>query len=424
MHHFTYQDGCLHCEGVNLEQIADEVGTPCYVYSSATLVRHARVIASAFEGQNCLIAYSVKSNGNLGVLSTLAQEGCGADVVSGGELQRAMRAGIPADRIVFSGVGKTAEEMRLALQAGIHQFNVESAAELRRLSEVATMLGTDAPVAIRVNPDVAAGGHPNISTGKKGDKFGVPWSDAEDLYAEAATLPGIKVVGVDVHIGSQIGDLVPMRAAFEKVVGLTKRLRDAGHEISRIDLGGGLGIPYKEDDAPAPPSDYAAMIADVTQDLGVQVILEPGRVITGNAGVMLSTVLYEKAAPETDFLIIDAGMNDLMRPALYDAHHDILPIKQAGAGAERKTYDVVGPICESTDKFAKARELTALRPGQRIAFMSAGAYGAVLSSTYNARPLVPEVLVNGSSFDVVRRRPEFEEMIALEKVPDWLTQKA
>ncbi|WP_348763326.1 diaminopimelate decarboxylase [Hyphomonas atlantica] len=424
MHHFTYQDGCLHCEGVNLEQIADEVGTPCYVYSSATLVRHARVIASAFEGQDCLIAYSVKSNGNLGVLSTLAQEGCGADVVSGGELQRAMRAGIPADRIVFSGVGKTAEEMRLALQAGIHQFNVESAAELRRQSEVATMLGTDAPVAIRVNPDVAAGGHPNISTGKKGDKFGVPWSDAEDLYAEAATLPGIKVVGVDVHIGSQIGDLVPMRAAFEKVVGLTKRLRDAGHEISRIDLGGGLGIPYKEDDAPAPPSDYAAMIADVTQDLGVQVILEPGRVITGNAGVMLSTVLYEKAAPETDFLIIDAGMNDLMRPALYDAHHDILPIKQAGAGAERKTYDVVGPICESTDKFAKARELTALRPGQRIAFMSAGAYGAVLSSTYNARPLVPEVLVNGSSFDVVRRRPEFEEMIALEKVPDWLTQKA
>ncbi|WP_370172435.1 MULTISPECIES: diaminopimelate decarboxylase [Hyphomonas] len=424
MHHFTYQDGCLHCEGVNLEQIADEVGTPCYVYSSATLVRHARVIASAFEGQDCLIAYSVKSNGNLGVLSTLAQEGCGADVVSGGELQRAMRAGIPADRIVFSGVGKTAEEMRLALQAGIHQFNVESAAELRRLSEVATMLGTDAPVAIRVNPDVAAGGHPNISTGKKGDKFGVPWSDAEDLYAEAATLPGIKVVGVDVHIGSQIGDLVPMRAAFEKVVGLTKRLRDAGHEISRIDLGGGLGIPYKEDDAPAPPSDYAAMIADVTQDLGVQVILEPGRVITGNAGVMLSTVLYEKAAPETDFLIIDAGMNDLMRPALYDAHHDILPIKQAGAGAERKTYDVVGPICESTDKFAKARELTALRPGQRIAFMSAGAYGAVLSSTYNARPLVPEVLVNGSSFYVVRRRPEFEEMIALEKVPDWLTQKA
>ena len=424
MHHFTYQDGSLHCEGVNLNQIADEVGTPCYVYSSATLVRHARVIASAFEGQDCLIAYSVKSNGNLGVLSTLAQEGCGADVVSGGELQRALRAGIPADRIVFSGVGKTAEEMQLALRAGIHQFNVESAAELRRLSEVASLTGTEAPVAIRVNPDVAAGGHPNISTGKKGDKFGVPWSDAEDLYAEAATLPGIRVVGVDVHIGSQIGDLVPMRAAFEKVVGLAKRLRESGHDIRRIDLGGGLGIPYRDSDAPAPPSDYAAMIAEVTQDLGVQVILEPGRVITGNAGVLLSTALYEKAAPDTNFLIIDAGMNDLMRPALYDAHHDILPLAQAGAGAERKTYDVVGPICESTDKFAKAREMTAVRPGQRIAFMSAGAYGAVLSSSYNARPLVPEVLVNGSSFDIVRRRPDFEEMIALEKVPDWLTQTA
>ena len=424
MHHFTYQDGSLHCEGVNLNQIADEVGTPCYVYSSATLVRHARVIASAFEGQDCLIAYSVKSNGNLGVLSTLAQEGCGADVVSGGELQRALRAGIPAERIVFSGVGKTAEEMQLALRAGIHQFNVESAAELRRLSEVASLTGTEAPVAIRVNPDVAAGGHPNISTGKKGDKFGVPWSDAEGLYAEAATLPGIRVVGVDVHIGSQIDDLVPMRAAFEKVVGLAKRLRESGHDIRRIDLGGGLGIPYRDSDSPAPPSDYAAMIAEVTQDLGVQVILEPGRVITGNAGVLLSTALYEKAAPDTNFLIIDAGMNDLMRPALYDAHHDILPLAQAGAGAERKTYDVVGPICESTDKFAKAREMTAVRPGQRIAFMSAGAYGAVLSSSYNARPLVPEVLVNGSSFDIVRRRPDFEEMIALEKVPDWLTQTA
>ena len=424
MHHFTYQDGTLHCEGVDLNRIADEVGTPCYVYSTATLVRHARVIAAAFEGQDCLIAYSVKSNGNIGVLSTLAREGCGADVVSGGELQRALHAGIPAERIVFSGVGKTASEMRLALNAGIHQFNVESAAELRRLSEVASLTGVDAPVAIRVNPDVAAGGHPNISTGKKGDKFGVPWSDAEDLYAEAATLPGIKVVGVDVHIGSQIGDLVPMRAAFEKVVGLARRLRQAGHDIRRIDLGGGLGIPYRDGDAPAPPSDYAAMIADVTQDLGVQVILEPGRVITGNAGVLLSTVLYEKQAPDTEFLIIDAGMNDLIRPALYDAHLDILPLTQAGAGAERKTYDVVGPICESTDKFAKAREMTALRPVQRIAFMSAGAYGAVLSSTYNTRPLVPEVLVNGTSFDIIRRRPDFEEMIALEKVPDWLTQTA
>ena len=424
MHHFTYKDGRLHCEDVDLNRIADEVGTPCYVYSSATLVRHAGVIASAFEGQDCLIAFSVKSNGNIGVLSTLAREGCGADVVSGGELQRALKAGIPASKIVFSGVGKTAEEMRLALQAGIHQFNVESAGELRRLSEVATMNNLEAPIAIRVNPDVAAGGHPNISTGKKGDKFGVPWSDAEPLYAEAASLPGIRVVGVDVHIGSQIGDLVPMRAAFEKVIGLTRRLREAGHDIQRLDLGGGLGIPYKAGDDPAPPSAYAAMIAEVTAGMGLQVILEPGRVISGNAGVMLSTVLYEKQAPDTNFLIIDAGMNDLIRPALYDAHHDILPLDESGADADRKTYDVVGPICESTDKFAKSRDLSALQPGQRIAFMSAGAYGAVLSSTYNARPLVPEVLVNGASFDIIRRRPDFEEMIALEKVPDWLTPTA
>ncbi|KCZ50298.1 diaminopimelate decarboxylase [Hyphomonas pacifica] len=424
MHHFTYKDGRLHCEDVDLNRIADEVGTPCYVYSSATLVRHAGVIASAFEGQDCLIAFSVKSNGNIGVLSTLAREGCGADVVSGGELQRALKAGIPAGKIVFSGVGKTAEEMRLAMQAGIHQFNVESAGELRRLSEVATMNNLEAPIAIRVNPDVAAGGHPNISTGKKGDKFGVPWSDAEALYTEAANLPGIRVVGVDVHIGSQIGDLVPMRAAFEKVIGLTRRLREAGHDIQRIDLGGGLGIPYKASDDPAPPSAYAAMIAEVTEGMGLQVILEPGRVISGNAGVMLSTVLYEKQAPDTNFLIIDAGMNDLIRPALYDAHHDIMPLEESGAGVDRKTYDVVGPICESTDKFAKNRELPALRPGQRIAFMSAGAYGAVLSSTYNARPLVPEVLVNGASFDIIRRRPDFEEMIALEKVPDWLTPTA
>ena len=424
MHHFTYQDGRLHCEGVDLGRIADEVGTPCYVYSSATLVRHARVIAAAFEGQDCLIAFSVKSNGNLGVLSTLAREGCGADVVSGGELQRALRAGITPDRIVFSGVGKTAEEMHLALEAGIHQFNVESAGELRRLSEVASLTGRTAPIAIRVNPDVAAGGHPNISTGKKGDKFGVPWSEAEGLYAEAGTLPGINVVGVDVHIGSQIGDLVPMRAAFEKVVGLAKRLRDAGHNIRRIDLGGGLGIPYKAGDEPAPPSAYAAMIADVTADLGVQVILEPGRVITGNAGVLLTTILYEKDAPDRTFLIVDAGMNDLMRPALYDAHHDIQPLDETGAGTETKTYDIVGPICESTDKFASGRNMPAVGPGQRLAFMSAGAYGAVLSSSYNARPLVPEVLVKEASFDIVRRRPDFEEMISLEKVPDWLTQTA
>jgi diaminopimelate decarboxylase len=424
MHHFNYSGGRLHCEGVNLDTLAAEVGTPCYVYSSATLVRHARVISNAFEGQRVLVAYSVKANGNLAVLATLAGEGCGADVVSGGELLRARKAGIPASRIVFSGVGKTAAEMALGLEQGIHQFNVESAGELRLLSAVAARLGKTAQVALRVNPDVAAGGHPNISTGKSGDKFGVPWGEAEALYAEAARLPGISAVGVDVHIGSQIGDLAPMRAAFEKVVSLALRLRGQGHDIRRIDVGGGLAIPYKEGDAPAAPSAYAAMIAEVTGNHGFEVILEPGRVIAGNAGVLLTTALYEKQAPDRTFLIIDAGMNDLIRPALYGAHHDIVPLAEPAAGHPKKTYDVVGPICESTDKFAAGRVLPEVAPGERLAFMSAGAYGAVLSSAYNARPLVPEVLVDGDRYEIVRRRPSFEEMVGLEKVPEWLTTVA
>jgi diaminopimelate decarboxylase len=422
MHHFNYTSGRLHCEGVDLAAIADAVGTPCYVYSSATLTRHARVIASAFEGQDCLIAYSVKANGNLAVLRTLAGEGCGADVVSGGELHRALLAGIAPDRIVFSGVGKTAEEMAFALKTGIHQFNVESAGELQRLSDVASGLGLSAPIALRVNPDVAAGGHPNISTGKQGDKFGVAWAEAEALYAKAGDLPGINVVGVDVHIGSQIGDLAPMRAAFEKTVGLAKRLREQGHTISRIDVGGGLGIPYQASDAPAPPNEYAAMIAEVTAGLGVQVILEPGRVIAGNAGIMLTEVLYLKQAPDRTFLIVDAGMNDLMRPALYDAHHDVLPVTEPSETTEQAAYDIVGPICESTDKFASARAMPVAKAGDRLAFMSAGAYGAVLSSTYNARPLVAEVLVKDNAYAVVRRRPSFEEMTELEHVPDWLSK--
>lgn len=424
MHHFNYSGGRLHCEGVDLDALAAEVGTPCYVYSSATLVRHARVISNAFEGQRVLVAYSVKANGNLAVLATLAGEGCGADVVSGGELLRARKAGIPASRIVFSGVGKTAAEMALGLEQGIHQFNVESAGELRLLSEVASRLGKTAPVALRVNPDVAAGGHPNISTGKSGDKFGVPWGDAEALYAEAARLPGISAVGVDVHIGSQIGDLAPMRAAFEKVVSLALRLRGQGHDIRRIDVGGGLAIPYKEGDSPAAPSAYAAMIAEVTGNHGFEVILEPGRVIAGNAGVLLTTALYEKQAPDRTFLIVDAGMNDLIRPALYGAHHDIVPLAEPAAGHPKRTYDVVGPICESTDKFAAGRVLPEVVPGERLAFMSAGAYGAVLSSSYNARPLVPEILVDGDRYEIVRRRPSFEEMVGLEKVPEWLTTVA
>ncbi len=414
-------NGCLHCEGVDLNEIADQVGTPVYIYSTATLRRHARVIAAAFDGMECLIAYSVKANGNLAVLKTLASEGCGADVVSGGELKRALAAGIPAERIVFSGVGKTRDEMALGLKTGIHQFNVESGAELIALSDVAMNLGQVAPVALRVNPDVAAGGHPNISTGKAGDKFGVPWADAPSLYDQMKSLPGVEAVGVDVHIGSQIGELAPMRAAFEKTIGLVKRLREDGHDLKRIDLGGGLGIPYQASDSPAPPSDYAQMIREVTEGLGLQVILEPGRVIAGNAGVMVSEVLYHKPAPDRTFLIIDAGMNDLMRPALYQAHHDILPLAEPGDATARTVYDIVGPICESTDKFAAQREMPAVAAGDRIAFMSSGAYGAVLSSQYNARPLVAEVLVDGDQFALVRRRPSFDEMIQLEQTPDWLT---
>ena len=421
MHHFNYVDGRLHCEDVDLSEIADQVGTPVYVYSTATLRRHAKVIAAAFDGMDCLIAYSVKANGNLAVLKTLASEGCGADVVSGGELRRALAAGIPAERIVFSGVGKTREEMALGLEMGIHQFNVESGAELIALSEVAMSMGKVAPVALRVNPDVAAGGHPNISTGKAGDKFGVPWADAPELYHQMKVLPGVEAVGVDVHIGSQIGELAPMRAAFEKTVGLVKFLRDAGHDLKRVDLGGGLGIPYQDSDSPAPPSDYAQMIREVTEGLGLQVILEPGRVIAGNAGVMVSEVLYHKPAPDRTFLIIDAGMNDLMRPALYQAHHDVLPLIEPGAETPRATYDIVGPICESTDKFAAQREMPDAPAGSRIAFMSSGAYGAVLASQYNARPLVAEVLVDGDQFALVRRRPSFDEMIQLEQMPDWLT---
>ena len=421
MHHFDYKADRLHCEDVDLGKIADEVGTPVYVYSTATLRRHAGVIAAAFADVDCLIAYSVKANGNLAVLATLAAEGCGADVVSGGEMLRALKSGIPPERIVFSGVGKTREEMQLGLEKGIHQFNIESGAELERLAAVASAMGKQAPIAIRVNPDVAAGGHPNISTGKQGDKFGVPWADAEALYARAGALEGIAVRGVDVHIGSQISDLKPMRKAFEKTVDLTRRLRAAGHKIDRIDLGGGLGIPYASSDSPATPAEYAAMVRDVVGDLPVQVILEPGRVIAGNAGVMVTEALYQKPAPDRTFLIVDAGMNDLMRPALYAAHHDILPLDKPIDGGERNTVDIVGPICESTDKFASGRELPAIKEGDRLAFLSAGAYGAVLSSQYNARPLVPEVLVDGANYAIVRRRPTFEEMTELEALPDWLS---
>jgi diaminopimelate decarboxylase len=422
MRHFDYQDGDLFAEDIPLARIAAEVGTPVYVYSTATFTRHYRVFADSFADTQALIAYSVKANSNIAVLATLAQQGAGADVVSGGELKRALTAGIPAEKIVFSGVGKTSAEMRDALEAGIRVFNVESLAELRVLNDVAIEMGKIAPIAFRVNPDVTAGGHAKISTGKKENKFGIAWSQAETAYAEAAALPGIEIVGVDVHIGSQIADLAPFEAAIVKVGGLIKRLRAAGHKIASFDIGGGLGIPYGNNAAtPPPPSEYAALVKRLTADLDVEMIFEPGRMIAGNSGVLLSKVLYVKRGEDRDFLIIDAAMNDLLRPALYDAYHDIEPVRQ-GDLEYMETYDVVGPICESGDTFTKGREMPKLESGDLVVLHSAGAYGAAQASQYNTRPLVPEVLVNGDKYAVIRKRPSVEDILKTESVPDWLTK--
>jgi len=422
MRHFDYQDGDMFAEEVPLARIAAEVGTPVYVYSTATFTRHYRVFADSFDDTNALIAYSVKANSNIAVLATLAQQGAGADVVSGGELKRALIAGIPAEKIVFSGVGKTSAEMRDALEAGIRVFNVESLAELRVLNDVAIEMGKTAPVAFRVNPDVTAGGHAKISTGKKENKFGIAWSQAETAYAEAAALPGIEIVGVDVHIGSQISDLAPFEAAIVKVGRLIKRLRAAGHKITSFDIGGGLGIPYGNNAVtPPPPSEYAALVKRLTADLDVEMIFEPGRMIAGNSGVLLSEVLYVKRGEDRDFLIIDAAMNDLLRPALYDAYHDIEPVRQ-GDLDRMETYDVVGPICESGDTFTKGREMPKLESGDLVVLHSAGAYGAAQASQYNTRPLVPEVLVKGDEYAVIRSRPSVEDILKTESVPDWLTK--
>ena len=420
MRHFDFKDGALHAEGVALSEIADEVGTPVYVYSSATLERHYRVFAEGLAGVNSLIAYSVKANSNIAVLQTLAKLGAGADVVSGGELARALIAGIPADRIVFSGVGKTRDEMAQALHAGIKMFNVESLPELYVLNEVALGLGTRAPMTFRVNPDVTAGGHEKISTGKKENKFGIAWSRAEEAYAEAANLPGIEVVGVDVHIGSQIDDLAPFEAAIQKVGALIERLRKAGHNIRVFDIGGGLGIPYGDNSrTPPPPSDYGALVRRLTSDLDVQMVFEPGRMIAGNSGVLLTKVLYVKEGEDRSFLIIDAAMNDLLRPALYDAFHDIEPVIAPGPDFDSATYDIVGPICESGDTFAKAREMPALEAGDLVVIHSAGAYGAAQSSQYNTRPLVPEVMVRGDQYRIIRERPRIEDILKTERLADW-----
>ena len=416
MHHFAYRDGRLFAEDVDLTALADEVGTPVYVYSEATLRRHFRVFADAFSGTDALVAYSVKANSNIAVLKVLASEGAGADVVSGGELARALRAGIEPQKIVFSGVGKSRDEIEAALDAGILQFNVESAPELSAIDAIAQAKKMKAPIALRVNPDVAAGGHKKISTGKKEDKFGVAWGEARNLYAAARTMNGIAVQGVDIHIGSQIDDLAPFEAAFNKVAGLIADLRTDGCTIDTLDLGGGLGIPYGEGSVPPHPDEYAALIKRVTAPLGVRLVFEPGRMIAGNSGILLSRVIYVKEGEAKKFLIIDAGMNDLVRPAMYDAYHDIWPV--AESTTEKTDYDVVGPVCETGDLFARDRALPPIKDGDLVALMSAGAYGAVQASQYNTRPLIPEVLVNGSKYSVVRRRPTFDEMMALEETTD------
>lgn len=421
MDHFIYQNGVLMAEGVPVAEIAAAVGTPVYVYSTATLVRHYGVFDAALAGMDHLICFALKANGNLAVVRTLAALGAGADVVSGGELRRALAAGVPPGKIVFSGVGKTAEEIAFALDAGIGQFNVESEPELALLDQIAQGRGLRAPMALRVNPDVDAKTHAKISTGKAEDKFGVPIARARAVYARAAAMAGIEVIGVDVHIGSQLTDLAPFEAAFTKVAELTGQLRADGHTIRRLDLGGGLGIPYRaSNEAPPLPFDYGTVIRRTVGDLGAQVVIEPGRLIVGNAGILVASVLYAKPGEGRDFLILDAGMNDLVRPAMYDAWHDIVPLVEPSPGAALAPMDVVGPVCETGDRFAIGRSLPPLGPGDLVAFRSAGAYGAVMASEYNARPLVPEVLVNGAAFAVIRPRPTYEEMLARDMMPNWL----
>ena len=421
MDHFLYKEGQLHAEDVAISEIARTVGTPFYVYSTATLTRHFKLFDEALDGLDHLVCFAMKSNSNQAILKLLGDLGAGMDVVSGGEYARARAAGVPGDRIVFSGVGKTRAEMRLAIEGGIRQFNVESEPEMIVLSEVAQSLGAEVPITIRVNPDVDAKTHEKISTGKKGDKFGIPISRASEVYAQAAALPGLKVIGIDVHIGSQLTQLEPFELAFKKVAELTEQLRNEGHEIKRLDLGGGLGIPYtRSNEAPPLPSQFGELIKQTVGHLGCEVEIEPGRLISGNAGLLVSDVIYVKSGEDRDFLIIDAAMNDLIRPAMYGAHHDIIPVIEPEAGGEPVTYDIVGPICESGDTFAKQRVMPELGAGDLVAFRSAGAYGAVMSSEYNSRPLIPEVLVHGDQFAVIRARPTFDEMINRDTIPEWL----
>ncbi|BBU53811.1 diaminopimelate decarboxylase [Mameliella alba] len=421
MDHFLYRDGQLYAEDVPVAEIAAAVGAPFYLYSTATLVRHFRLFDEALDWGPHLVCYAMKAASNQAILKTLAAEGAGMDVVSGGEYARAKAAGVPGDRIVFSGVGKTGAEIRAALEGGIRQFNVESEPEMRVISEVASAMGVDAPITLRVNPDVDAKTHAKIATGKSENKFGIPIARAREVYADAARLPGLKVVGIDVHIGSQLTQLEPFEQAYTKVAELTEALRADGHEITRLDLGGGLGIPYaRSNEAPPLPTDYGALIQRTVGHLGCEIEIEPGRLIIGNAGLLVSGVIYVKQGEGRDFLILDAAMNDLIRPAMYDAHHEIVPVKEAAPGAELSPYDIVGPVCETGDTFAKGRLMPPVAAGDLVAFRSAGAYGAVMASEYNTRPLVPEVLVHGDQFAVIRPRPTFDDIINRDTIPEWL----
>jgi diaminopimelate decarboxylase len=421
MHHFAYRNGVLHAEAVNLDTLAAAVGTPFYCYSTATLERHYKVFAGAFADVNALVCYAMKANSNQAVVATLAKLGAGADVVSEGELMRARLAGVPADKIMFSGLGKTARELALAVDEGILCINVESEPELELLSSIAAAKGRAVHISVRVNPDIDAKTHHKIATGRAENKFGIPLSRAREVYAHAAKLPGLKVAGVDMHIGSQITDLDPFGNAFALLAEFVRTLRSDGHTISHIDLGGGLGIPYRDDNEPPPhPDAYADVVKRATRNLDCRLIFEPGRLIVGNAGILVTRVLFVKHGEAKNFVVVDAAMNDLIRPTLYDAHHEIWPVAEPPTSARRIRADVVGPVCESGDFLALNRDLVEPASGALLAVMSAGAYGAVQAGTYNTRALVPEVLVKGAEWAIVRPRLEVDQLIALDRMPDWL----
>ncbi len=421
MHHFTYRGGMLHAEAVDLDALADAVGTPFYCYSSATIERHYKVFAGAFADVDALVCYAIKANSNQAVIATLAKLGAGADVVSAGELVRATKAGVAADKIMFSGIGKTAGELALAVEHGVLCINVESEPELELLASIAAAKGRTADISIRVNPDIDPRTHAKIATGKAENKFGIPISRAREVYARAARLKGVRVIGVDMHIGSQIIELDPFGDAFALLADFVGVLRADGHSISHVDVGGGLGIPYREDNEPPPdPDAYAAIVKRATQSLKCKLIFEPGRLIVGNAGILVTRVIYVKRGEAKTFVIVDAGMNDLVRPTLYEAHHDIRPVRESAPGARRIMADVVGPVCELGDYLALDRALPAPEPGDLLAVMTAGAYGAVQAGTYNSRPLIAEVLVRNDEWALVRPRISAEELIALDRLPPWL----